>query len=277
MVLNLDRQVCQNYSMNSLIGVVSIVLVSISVFCVGRAMEVTVDASEQLFKTLNSLDVVDVTSSLKPAPISWPYLPRDFKRRDESVDSNFYDEPRLVYHIDEGAVESLRKYYSIIFRESMTYLDICSSWVSHYPTDLRMHRSIGLGMNEIELKQNPELTEIIVHDLNVNPVIPLESTSVDYVTCVVSIDYLIHPLEILREVHRVLKTGGVFVISQSNRCFPSKAINIWLRTDDMGHLSIIRDYFHFAGGFKNVVALDISRLSGRSGGDPMYIVQGTKV
>jgi len=41
---------------------------------------------------------------------------------------------------------------------------------------------------------------------------------------VVSVDYLIRPLEIFKEVNRVLRPGGKFILSQSNRCFPTKAI-----------------------------------------------------
>ena len=40
----------------------------------------------------------------------------------------------------------------------------------------------------------------------------------------VSVDYLIRPLEIFKEVNRVLRPGGKFILSQSNRCFPTKAI-----------------------------------------------------
>ena len=34
-------------------------------------------------------------------PETWPYTEEDFKRMDESNDSYFYDQPRLVYHIDD--------------------------------------------------------------------------------------------------------------------------------------------------------------------------------
>ena len=34
-------------------------------------------------------------------PETWPYTPEDFKRMDESSDEIFYDQPRLVYHIDD--------------------------------------------------------------------------------------------------------------------------------------------------------------------------------
>ena len=49
--------------------------------------------------------------------------------------------------------------------------------------------------------------------------------SFDVVTCVVSVDYLVHPREVFKEVGRVLRPGGKFVLSQSNRC----ALRISLR------------------------------------------------
>ena len=38
-------------------------------------------------------------------------------------------------------------------------LDICSSWVSHYPQNLKLGRVAGTGMNERELRANTQLTE----------------------------------------------------------------------------------------------------------------------
>ncbi len=40
-------------------------------------------------------------------PEKWPFRPEDFLRYDESDDSVFYDAPRFVYHIDDGAVKAL--------------------------------------------------------------------------------------------------------------------------------------------------------------------------
>ena len=45
-------------------------------------------------------------------PPEWPFSPNDFERQDESDDSIFYDQPRLVYHIDDSCVDALTKYYS---------------------------------------------------------------------------------------------------------------------------------------------------------------------
>ena len=71
----------------------------------------------------------------KPWPEEWPFPPQAFKRQDETDDGNFYAEPRLVYHIDEGAVRALTNYYKSEIKPGSAILDICSSWVSHYPSD----------------------------------------------------------------------------------------------------------------------------------------------
>lgn len=87
----------------------------------------------------------------------------------------------------------------------------------------------GLGMNREELQKNPILTDYVVQDLNASPVLEFPDNTFDVVTNCVSVDYLTKPLEVFQEVHRVLKPGGLFVNSFSNRCFPTKAIAIWVR------------------------------------------------
>jgi ubiquinone/menaquinone biosynthesis C-methylase UbiE len=42
------------------------------------------------------------------------------------------------------------------------------------------------------------------------------------VTNAVSVDYLNNPLEVFKEMNRVLKPGGRAIMSFSNRCFPTK-------------------------------------------------------
>jgi cyclopropane fatty-acyl-phospholipid synthase-like methyltransferase len=159
-------------------------------------------------------------------PDEWPYSEQDFARMDESNDAVFYDSPRLVYHIDDAAVTALTKYYSENLKEGEDVLDICSSWVSHYPKDFKGGKVVGLGMNEYELSQNRQLTDYVVKDLNSDPVFPFEDASFDKVTCVVSVDYLNKPLEIFKEIGRVLRPGGECIVSMSNRCFPTKAFQV---------------------------------------------------
>ena len=112
-------------------------------------------------------------------------------------------------------------------------LDICSSWVSHYPKSwlsTKTGKTTGLGMNKQELSYSTELDSYIVKDLNSDPSLPFPPSSFSVVTCVVSVDYLVHPLAVFKEIARVLRPGGRCYISMSNRCFPTKAFRIWLNT-----------------------------------------------
>eukprot|EP00897_Mesotaenium_endlicherianum_P007390 jgi/Mesen1/667/ME000109S10881 len=212
-------------------------------------------------------------------PQEFPFKEEDFSRYDESVDTDFYATPRFVTHIDDPAIAALSKHYAATLppanTEGVAILDMCSSWISHYPKGYKQSRIVGLGLNEAELKKNEVLTEYTVQDLNVNPKLPYEDNSFDVITNVVSVDYLSKPLEIFKEMNRVLKPGGLAIMSFSNRCFWTKAIQIWTSTGDVDHCWIVGSYFHYAGGFEPPQALDISPNPGRS--DPMYIVYSRKL
>jgi SAM-dependent methyltransferase len=210
-------------------------------------------------------------------PPIYPFTTKDMGRYDESADSFFYEQPRLVKHIDDQAIDALTKYYSEVFKtvEKPKVLDICSSWISHYPSDVEFSRCAGTGMNEDELLKNPRFTEKpTVVDLNETPKLPYDDNSFDFVTNAVSVDYLTKPLEVMQEVRRVLKPGGRAIMSFSNRCFPTKAVSIWTATGDLDHIWIVGAYYHFANGFDPPEGIDISPNPGRS--DPMYVVTAVK-
>eukprot|EP00316_Scyphosphaera_apsteinii_P005633 CAMPEP_0119326048 /NCGR_PEP_ID=MMETSP1333-20130426/67323_1 /TAXON_ID=418940 /ORGANISM="Scyphosphaera apsteinii, Strain RCC1455" /LENGTH=258 /DNA_ID=CAMNT_0007334229 /DNA_START=117 /DNA_END=893 /DNA_ORIENTATION=- len=214
----------------------------------------------------------------RPWPDEWPFPAAAFRRQDESDDADFYAVPRLVYHIDEGAVRALTNYYKYSIPPASTVLDICSSWVSHYPSDFptTMRRIAGTGMNALELQANNQLSDFTPHNLNIDPKLPYDDAQFDVVTCVVSVDYLNQPLKIFSEVRRVLKPGGKFILSQSNRCFPSKAIAMWLGMDDLQHCLVIAAYFHYCGGWEPANAFDVSPR-GPNTRDPLFIVESTKL
>lgn len=212
-------------------------------------------------------------------PEQFPFKKEDFQRFDESQDTIFYSSPRFVTHIDDPAIQALTKYYASVFPPSnssgVALLDMCSSWISHYPKDYKQDRIAGLGLNEEELKRNPVLTEYLVQDLNQNTALPYEDNSFDVITNAVSVDYLAKPLEVFKEMRRVLKPGGLAVMSFSNRCFWTKAISIWTGTGDVDHVYIVGSYFYYAGGYEPPQALDISPNPGRT--DPMYVVFSRKL
>lgn len=194
--------------------------------------------------------------------------PLAFTRDDESPDDRFYLMPRKVVHIDDGAIGALGALYAEILPAGGRLLDLMSSWRSHLPAGFRAGAVVGLGLNAEEMADNPLLTSHVIHDVNRDPRLPFGEAEFDGVICAVSIQYVIHPLRLFREVRRVLRPGAPFVVSFSNRCFPTKAVAVWLDMVDAQHVSLVRGYFHAAGGFTDLT--DADRSPGR--GDPLYAV-----
>ncbi len=200
------------------------------------------------------------------------FPPGFFARQDPSPDPRFYAVPRLVTHIDDGAIAAVGGLYDELGIDGRV-LDLMSSWVSHFtapPAEL-----VVLGLNAHELAANAAAAERVAQDLNADPVLPFEDGSFDDAVCCVSVDYLTRPLEVFAEVARVLRPGGRFVCTFSNRCFPTKAIRGWLATDDAGHVQIVRRYFALTPGF-GPPASDL-RTDPYGPGDPLYAVWAAKV
>ena len=198
--------------------------------------------------------------------MSSPFPAGFFDRQDEHDDVAFYGTPRFVTHLDDAAIAAVSALYDELGTAG-DVLDLMSSWVSHLP---RRPRSLTvLGMNAAELAANRMADEVVVQDLNASPVLPFADATFDAVLNCVSVDYLVRPVEVYAEVARVLRPGGVSVCTFSNRCFPSKAIQGWLGTDDETHCAIVAEYHRQAGGFDEPVAEQ--RLDGRRS-DPLWAV-----
>ena len=202
-----------------------------------------------------------------------PELPEGaFGRMDETPDEEFYRTPRLVTHIDERAIAAVTQLYRELFPTGGEVLDLMSSWISHLPPEVRYRRVVGLGMNEEELRRNDRLDTCVVQNLNEEPKLPFGEGEFDGCGICVSVDYLTRPVEVLREVGRVLAVGSPLVISFSNRCFPSKAVAVWHRLDDRGHMRLVEDYLREAGNWRDIQSFD--RSPRRLFFDPLYAVVG---
>ena len=218
-------------------------------------------------------------------------------RHDPMSDAEFYSFPRFCTHIDDHAIDKLSLFYKDHLKDNSTIVDLCSSWISHLPPDKKFQKVIGIGMNASELKANKRLDEHHVCDLNLKTndsnksLLPmLKDDSVNHVLCAVSIDYLIQPIAIFHEVLRILKPNSqsTFIISFSNRCFPTKAIKSWLETDDAGRIGIVSSYFQETndsnnGSWKNIKVYDLSkhdredRPSSPNYTDPLFVIKGEKI
>lgn len=205
---------------------------------------------------------------------SAPFPPGFFDRQDESDDTEFYSFDRLVTHIDEAAITAVGETYAELglTAPDIEVLDICSSWISHFPS--KPGRLVVTGMNAVELRANEMADDWSVHDLNSDPTLSFDDATFDAVTCAVSVDYLTRPLEVFAEVARVLRPGGMFVCTFSNRCFPTKAVRGWLSTDDRGRCAIVATYFDLTDGFGEPL---VQHRNPGTRTDPLYAVWAERV
>jgi SAM-dependent methyltransferase len=191
-----------------------------------------------------------------------------FRRADESPDASFYSEPRLVTHIDDATIAALTALYAETIPPGSEVLDLMSSWISHLPEDVAYARVAGLGMNATELAANPRLGEWVVHDLNADPELPYDDAAFDAVLNAVSIQYLVQPIAVFRELARILRSGGIAMIAMSHRLFPTKAIQAFQTLAPAQRVELVSSYFAAAGGFEPARFIDRSP----AGADPLWVV-----
>lgn len=176
-----------------------------------------------------------------------PNLPPEaFAKIDPSNDEAFYSVPRFVTHIDMSAVRALSQFYETALPMDGVVLDLMSSWVSHLPSTFS-GRVIGHGMNAKELAANQQLMDFFVQNLNLQPELPLADGSFEAALCCVGVQYLARPDGVFSEVARILRPGAPFIISFSNRCFPTKAVAVWRALDARGHADLVALYLRNAG------------------------------
>ncbi len=202
--------------------------------------------------------------------IDLPELPRQaFDKADPSPDTLFYGQPRLVTHIDEGAIAAVTALYRELLPAGGAILDLMSSWVSHLPDEVTYGGVTGHGMNVEELAANKRLTARFVRDLNAEPALPLADGSFDAACLCVSVQYLQRPVTVFTEVRRVLRAGAPFVVTFSNRCFPTKAVAIWQALEGHEQQELVALYMQRAG----FDAVDVSEVIPEQG-DPLWAVIG---
>ena len=203
------------------------------------------------------------------------YPEESFQREDDSDDRLFYTNPRLVVHIDDEAIATVSRVFQSFVPVGSTVLDLMSSWRSHWPQGHPKERLVGLGMNSQEMADNPDLDEYVVHDVNLDPTLPFEDESFDAVVITVSAQYLTSPVEIFREVNRTLRPGGVFIVTFSNRMFPTKAVRIWRLASDQGRMDIVSSYMESAGNFDNIRG-GLANSEESPPSDPLFAVVSNK-
>ena len=98
--------------------------------------------------------------------------------------------------------------------------------------------------------------------------LPFPDASFDAVVCAVSVQYLVRPWDVFADVRRIVRAGGPLVVSFSDRCFPTKAVAIWLLGGDEEHVMLVRSYLEAAG------YPEIHTEAPHSPDDPLFVVWG---
>ncbi len=206
--------------------------------------------------------------------------PDQRSKLDPSNDLDFYASPRFVTHVDDGFIDQLTQLYRQRLRPETRILDLMSSWVSHLPEDIHFAHVEGHGLNAEELAKNPRFDHYFVQNLNQDPALPFPDQQFDAVLIAVSVQYLQYPEAVFSEIARILKPGGVVIVSFSNRMFYQKAIAAWRDGTDASHIQLVKSYFQAVEGFsKPEVVIKpgqnspaLLQLFGMAGTDPFYAV-----
>ncbi|MBD1928374.1 class I SAM-dependent methyltransferase [Trichocoleus sp. FACHB-90] len=205
--------------------------------------------------------------------------PNQRTKLDDTDDTLFYSYPRFVTHVDEGFIKQLTDLYRERLKPNTRILDMMSSWVSHLPEEMEFAHIEGHGLNEEELGRNSRLDHYFVQDLNKNPKLALPDGDFDAVLICVSVQYLQYPDAVFSEIHRVLKPGGIAIISFSNRMFYQKAIAAWRDGSESSRVELVKSYFTSVPGFsppevitRKSSAPNFLQWMGAAGGDPFYAV-----
>jgi SAM-dependent methyltransferase len=172
------------------------------------------------------------------------FLEDAFARLDETDDEIFYARDRFVDHLDATALTTIEELIgTLVVESSPVILDLMAGWNSHIPKEIRGAQVIGLGLNRHELERNEALIRMVIHDLNKDPKLPFPDSSYNVVLNTVSVDYMTKPLEVFKEVGRILKPGGLFLVIFSNRMFPQKAVKVWREATEEERVILIEEFF----------------------------------
>lgn len=110
-------------------------------------------------------------------------------------------------------------------------------------------RVVGHGLNAQELSRNRRLDHFFVKDLNAEPKLESADSTFDAVLCTVSVQYLEQPEKIFAEIYRILRPGGVCIVSFSNRMFYDKAVAAWREGSEYSRTQLVVQYFQCVAGF----------------------------
>lgn len=107
----------------------------------------------------------------------------------------------------------------------------------------------GVGGHGDELEANAALSRRIVLDLNTEAELPFEDNAFDAAVLLFGVETLDRPKEVFREVSRVVKTNGTFLIAYASVSDREHAIPRWHTMDEQERLGYVVGALDAAGSF----------------------------
>ncbi len=193
---------------------------------------------------MNEAGIACKTSKIFPAAY--------FRRYNEDDDSRFYPFNEPDEYLYNDSLNTFQTLTDDLLPRQAAVLDLTAGAHSYLSPEIKPLSLAGIGLSKEQMSRNPQLSEIIVQDLNLNPKLNFAEKEFDAALCTCGIQYLIQPLEIFCEINRILKPGGLFFVSFTGDCFPEKAIAFWLETQSRQHLLLVRRYFEASGNWRNI-------------------------
>jgi len=239
-------------------------------------------------------------------PPVWPYTTNDFTPKDDIVEQKddnpmgalmgggappvqevvddkdrldslkFWGEDKVSEKttIDVEAIDQLKNHYTFYLKDDMAVLELGAAENSYLPEGLKLSRHVGAGANIKLLKENPDLTESFVLDLNKvieeqgvdsDELKALGSESFDTIIMANTIDFLTQPREVFRSAWALLKPGGMMIVPFTNReaytsQFGRAQTKMWKDMNDDQHMWICGSFFQFSAseGWTGLKGFDIS-------------------
>jgi len=181
----------------------------------------------------------------------------------------FYSEPRRVAPGDERVFSPLAALYRRLFPPEGAVLDLMSGCLCHLPPEATYRRVTGIGFDAETLAGNPFLDDWRVQNLNLEPHLPFASGEFEGAAICSALPCLTRPIEVLREVGRVLRPGAPLVIAFSRGSFGARTLACWRMLDTDGRFKVIRHYLAEAGNWGEC---DCHSCCKTERPDPLYAV-----
>ncbi|CAP56251.1 class I SAM-dependent methyltransferase [Gluconacetobacter diazotrophicus] len=178
------------------------------------------------------------------------FHPAAFTVASDEPDASFFARRDPGPLMDPGAQSAVTALYHTLVAEGADVLDLMAGPDSHLPRDATYGSVIGIGLDADAMADNPRIGHRIVQDLNATPTLPLPDDAVD-VACLCDVaPYLRQPMATLAEIRRVLRPGGVVIVTFSDRVIAGKAVALWQALDSTDRrrlLTILLQRAGFAG------------------------------